>query len=132
MPKDDFNQTSFSQESPLFEREPAAMPTPEPTQSESPADTPAWHKPALIALGFGGILIFVLLGILLLAGNGSDDQGPTATPSPSPTAASRQLDSFEQSLREVEERVEQADPTEAKNPFPPVDMELQLQTSPGR
>ncbi len=123
--QEDFNQTGFSQESPLFTAASQAAQTEDPQQSPQ---LPWWKRPVvLIGVALAFLVIVVILSIVVAQMNRSTE---TITPSPSPSAtpsvSESSQDNLEQGLAEVELRIERADPSDIDNPFPPVTMELEL------
>lgn len=122
--KSEYNQTSFSQDQPLYEKE-LEVPVEEPSSSELNPSNKSWYKRRLIwAIAGAGLLFVVFLLALLATDNG---QSPIAPTSPEEMAEMEQESGpFVNRINQLETELEAADPTKPQLIFPPVDMSLSL------
>lgn len=114
------NQTHFAEEEPLFE------------ESSLPVDPNAPIVPrkkksplALILIGAGLIVIVILFLIVIMLLMPVQMLPTKAKPSPTPTVK-KDVSALEQRINELDVDLKQADPSKLDLPFPPVNMELEL------
>lgn len=136
MAKDQYgDQTRFITEEPVFEdaSAPVAPVDPHEEMSEVPAGKKNKKKLVLIGvIGFVLIVVFVLLLVLFrMSGNGQ----PQAEPEEEIIQVedpNGEVNTLLNEVKQLQEELEEADPSSNTLPFPPVDMGLRLDPAPRR
>lgn len=112
------DQTAFSVEEPLYEG--SHSPVKKSSKLTSPVKKP--NRWVFLALASTGMCIIVL-GIAMLTTR-QDAPVTQATPQPTVVPDTPELSRLEELLNEVEKDIENADPTDADLPFPPVETQI--------
>lgn len=117
------DQTAFSNQAPLFEKNQKPVVAPE---SELVTPPPPKRKVLILVIGgLSGILV-LFLGIVFWLSQQSSVPQDQRLASPSPSIAPVTDTQFQARLNEVKNDLNMADPTRRDLAFPPVDMEIQL------
>lgn len=126
--QDNFNQTNFGQESPLFTEQSKGAGDAVP-EKDTEVATPFWKRSkAWIAAGIGFIIVVLVL-VIAASMMRTPEETPVSIVTPSPSPETMTQDVLDRSLEEVQERVEKAEPAKLDNPFPPIDMEIEFMTA---
>lgn len=120
------DQNQFSQQSPVLEEAHEELAQPDPVSTQQ-TQTKKPNKKLLIAIVvFLFVIILVLMGVLLFVEPPAEKQPQPTNPTPTP-AVKQADDKLEKQLQEVKQSLEAADPAKKELPFPPVELEINLE-----
>lgn len=117
------DQTAFGSTVPLFEREQVLI---DPLAPPPVVQPPLWKKP-LVLIGVALLLIALVLMMVVAALQPGQNQ-IINTPTPSPTST-LQSGPWQTRVTTLQAELKSADPAQQELPFPPVKMDLPLETS---
>ncbi len=112
------NQTQFATDEPILEK-------PVKPIIEEPVLPTKKGLPKYLYLVFGGLVFVIVVLVLAVLNKPKNQPNETAEITPTPTIA-QELTPIEQKLGLAKNKLEEANPTTEKYPFPPLNMELRI------
>lgn len=113
------NQTQFATDEPILEK------PEQPVVEEQTVASVKKKPPKYLYFIIGGIVFILVILILAVLNKPNTQVEEAAEVTPTPTVA-QELSPIEQKLEVAKDKLDEANPTTEKYPFPPLNMELRI------